>query len=53
MKVLVNFITEEEGASFAEYALLLSVLIVVTSTVVIAFGDRIVAAFTRATEAIQ
>ena len=49
MKSLVNFIREEEGASMAEYALLLGLITVAIATVITAFGAKIGTVITNAT----
>lgn len=53
MEKLISLIKEDEGASMAEYALLLGLITVAIATVITAFGGRIVAVFQRATTAIQ
>ena len=49
MKSLINFIREEEGASMAEYALLLGLITVAIATVITAFGTKISTVITNAT----
>ena len=53
MNNLVNLIKDEEGASMAEYALLLGLITVAIATVITAFGTRIAGVFTRSTNALQ
>ena len=52
MKTLVKLIRDEEGASMAEYALLLGLITVAVATVITAFGTRISGAITSATNAL-
>ena len=52
MNTLVKLIRDEEGASMAEYALLLGLITVAIATVVTAFGTRIAAVVTSATNAL-
>ena len=52
MKSLVHFLKDEEGASMAEYALLLGLITVAIATVVTAFGTRISGVVTNATNAL-
>ena len=52
MKNLIGFLRDEEGASMAEYALLLGLITVAIVTVVTAFGSKIAGAFTKATSVI-
>ena len=49
MNNLVRFLTDEEGASMAEYALLLGLITVAIATVVTAFGAKISTVITNAT----
>ena len=49
MKFLVNFVREEEGASMAEYALLLGLITVAVATVITTFGTKISTVITNAT----
>ena len=51
MKTLVNFLRDEEGASMAEYALLLGLITVAIATVVTTFGTKISGTITSATNA--
>lgn len=53
MNNLVNLIRDEDGASMAEYALLLGLITVAIAGVVTIFGGRIAAVFTRATGVLQ
>ncbi len=48
MYSLVNFIKDEEGATIAEYALLLGLILVAVVTVVTAFGTNISSAVSKA-----
>ena len=48
MKTLVKFIKDEEGATMAEYALLLGLVTVAIATVIATFRGQLVAQFTRA-----
>ena len=41
MKTLINFLRDEEGASMAEYALLLGLITVALATVMTTFGTKI------------
>lgn len=53
MKKVLGFLRDDEGASMAEYALLLGLITVAIATVITAFGSRIQGVFVRATNAIQ
>ena len=53
METLKHLIKDEEGASMAEYALLLGLITVAIATVITAFGARIAAIFTNATNVLQ
>ena len=53
MNNVLNFLKDEEGASMAEYALLLGLITVAIATVITAFGTQIAGVFTRSTAAIQ
>ena len=53
MEKFLSLIKEDEGASMAEYALLLGLITVAIATVITAFGGQIQAVFQRATTAIQ
>ena len=48
MKTLIEFIRDEEGATMAEYALLLGLVTVAIATVVATFRGQLAAQFTRA-----
>ena len=47
--MLKQFLIDEEGASMAEYALLLGLITVSIITVITAFGTKLSGAFTTAT----
>ena len=49
MNNLVRFLKDEEGASMAEYALLLGLVTVAIATVITAFGGKIGTVITNAT----
>ncbi len=49
MNKLVQFIKDEEGASMAEYALLLGLITVAIATVITAFGSKLSTVVTNAT----
>ncbi len=51
-QLLKNRFEDEEGAGLAEYALLLFVVAVAAATVISAFGEDIIAAFTGATNSL-
>ena len=53
MNNILHFLKDEEGASMAEYALLLGLITVAIATVITAFGTRIASVFTRSTNALQ
>ena len=53
MNNILHFLKDEEGASMAEYALLLGLITVAIAGVVTIFGGRIAAIFTRATGVLQ
>ena len=53
MKTLLKLIRDEEGASMAEYALLLGLIVVGVATVVATFRGQITDQFTRAGNAIS
>lgn len=53
MKSVVNFLRDEEGASMAEYALLLGLITVAIAGVITIFGGRIRAVFVRAANVIR
>ena len=48
MNIFANFINDEEGATIAEYALLLGLILVAVVTVVTAFGTNISSAVSKA-----
>lgn len=48
MNTLVRFIKDEEGATMAEYALLLGLVTVAIATVIATFRGQLAAQFTRA-----
>ena len=50
--MLKQFLIDEEGASMAEYALLLGLITVALVTVISAFGTKLSGAFTKATSVI-
>ena len=52
MKMLIQLLRDEEGASMAEYALLLGLITVAIATLVQAFGTRIGTVVTNATNAL-
>ena len=49
MKSIKNFIRAEEGASMAEYALLLGIIVLALVTAITAFGTKIGGAFDKTT----
>ena len=53
MNKLVRFLKDEEGASMAEYALLLGLITVAIATVVTAFGSKIGTVVTNATNVLN
>ena len=53
MNKVLNFLNDEEGASMAEYALLLGLITVAIAGVITIFGGRISAVFTRASGVLQ
>ena len=53
MKNLVRFIKDEEGASMAEYALLLGLITVAIATVITAFGSKLGTVVTGATNVLK
>lgn len=53
MSNLINFLKDEEGASMAEYALLLGLITVAIAGVITVFGNRISLIFTRATNVLR
>ena len=48
MKNLIHFLRDEEGASMAEYALLVGLIAVALVTVLTAFGGKIAGTFNAA-----
>ncbi len=52
MKTLIEFIRNEEGATMAEYALLLGLVTVAIATVIATFRGQLTAQFTRAGNAL-
>ena len=48
LNAIRQFVKEEEGASAAEYALLMAIVAVAVTTAVVALRDNIVAAITNA-----
>ena len=53
MNTLYLFLRSEEAATMAEYALLLGLITVAIATVVTAFGAKIAASITNATNVLQ
>ena len=53
MNKLVQFLKDEEGASMAEYALLLGLITVAIATIVTAFGTKIGTVITNATNVLN
>lgn len=53
MKKIAELISSEEGASMAEYALLLGLITVAIAGVITIFGGRIRSVFLRATSVMQ
>ena len=53
MNKLVQFLKDEEGASMAEYALLLGLITVAIATVVTAFGSKLGTVVTNATNVLK
>ena len=49
----ISFITDEEGASMAEYALLLGLITVAIATVITAFGAKLGTVITNATNVLN
>ena len=50
---VISFIFDEEGASMAEYALLLGLITVAIATVITAFGAKIGTVVTNATNVLK
>ena len=53
MNKLVEFLRAEEGASMAEYALLLGLITVAIATVITAFGTKLGTVVTNATNVLK
>ena len=53
MNKLVQFLRDEEGASMAEYALLLGLITVAIATVITAFGAKLGTVVTNATSVLE
>ena len=53
MDKLIQFLKDEEGASMAEYALLLGLITVAIATVITAFGTKIASVVTSATTVLK
>lgn len=53
MNNLLNFIKDEDGASMAEYALLIGLLTVGIATVITAFGTKVGTVVTNATTVLK
>ena len=53
MNSLLNFIKDEEGVDFAEYALLLGIITIAIASVITAFGTKIGTSITNATTVIK
>ncbi len=53
MNNLLNFIKDEDGADFAEYALLLGIITVAIAAVITAFGSKLETSVTNATNVIK
>ena len=53
MNKLIQFLKDEEGASMAEYALLLGLITVAIATVITAFGSKIGTVITNATNVLK
>ena len=53
MNKLVQFLKDEEGASMAEYALLLGLITVAIATVITAFGSKLGTVVTNATNVLN
>ena len=53
MKSIIKFIREEEGASMAEYALLVGLIAVALIGAITAFRGSIIGTFTRVTNALN
>ncbi len=53
MNILLSFISDEEGASMAEYALLLGLITVAIATVITAFGAKLGTVVSSATNVLN
>lgn len=53
MNKLIQFLKDEEGASMAEYALLLGLITVAIATVITAFGTKLSTVVTNATNVLK
>ena len=53
MKNIFQFIKDEEGASMAEYALLIGLIAVALATVISAFRTSMQSSFTRASDTLN
>ena len=53
MNKLIQFLRDEEGASMAEYALLLGLITVAIATVITAFGAKLGTVVTNATAVLK
>ena len=53
MEKILLILKNEEGASMAEYALLLGLITVAVATVITAFGAKIAGVITNATNSLQ
>ncbi|MBI1857936.1 MAG: Flp family type IVb pilin [Candidatus Melainabacteria bacterium] len=53
MNTIANFIRDEEGASMAEYALLVGLIAVALIAAITAFRGSIINTFTRVTNALN
>ena len=53
MKILIKFLRDEEGASMAEYALLLGLITVAAATVIGTLGTKITTAIDGAGQAFK
>lgn len=53
MRTFLSFIRDEEGASMAEYALLIGLITVALATVITAFRSSLQNSFTRASDTLN
>ena len=53
MDIFISFLSDEEGAAMAEYALLLGLITVAIATVITAFGAKIGTVITNATNVLN